>query len=195
MSEVKELLVCLTGASGMIYADRLLRKALSRVDRVGLVLTPQGAEMAAHELGWAMDFDKLELTGPPAEVLEQARLYHPEDLSPLYATGSPAPDAMVVIPCTSGAVARIAAGLCDTLMARGAAVCLKSRKPLVLVVRDSSLSLIDLRNLTALAEAGATIIPASPTFYPPQRTIEDLADRFVEEVLEHLGLGEDDYGS
>ena len=179
----------------MIYADRLLRKALSRVERVGLVLTPQGAEMAAYELGWAMDFDKLELTGPPDEVLEQAWLYHPEDLSPLYATGSPAPDAMVVIPCTSGAVARMAAGLGDTLMTRGAAVCLKSRKPLVLVVRDTSLSLIDLRNLTALAEAGATIIPASPTFYPPKKTIEELADRFVEEVLEHLGLGEDDSGS
>ena len=195
MSEVKELLVCLTGASGMVYADRLLRKVMSRVERVGLVLTPQGAEMAAHELGWAMDFDKLELTGPPAEVLEQARLYHPEDLSPLYGTGSPAPDAMVVIPCTSGAVARIAAGLGDTLMTRGAAVCLKNRKPLVLVVRDAPLSLIDLRNLTALAEAGATIIPASPAFYPPRKTIEELADRFVEEVLERLGLGEDDYES
>ena len=191
MSEVKELLVCLTGASGMVYADQLLRKAVSRVARVGLVLTPQGAEMAAHELGWAMDFDKLELTGPPTEVMERARLYHPEDLSPLYATGSPAPDAMVVIPCTAGAVARIAAGLGDTLMTRGAAVCLKKRDPLVLVVRDAPLSLVDLRNLTAVAEAGATIMPASPTFYPPRQTIEEVADRFVEEVLERLGLGED----
>lgn len=192
MREPKELLVCLTGASGMVYADQLLRKAVSRVERVGLVLTPQGAEMAAHELGWAMDFDKLELTGPPAEVLKQAHLYHPEDISPLYATGSPAPDAMVVVPCTAGAAARIAAGLSDTLMTRGAAVCLKHRSPLALVVRDAPLSVIDLRNLTALAEAGATIIPASPTFYSLEETIEEVADRFAEDVLARLGLGEDD---
>ncbi len=188
MSQLKELLVCVTGASGTIYADRLLRRAVPTVERVGLVLTPQGAERAAHELGWAVDFDALEVTGAPAEVMERVRLYHPEDLSSAYVSGSSAPDAMIVVPCTVGAAARIAAGLGDTVMTRGAAVCLKERRPLVLVVREAPLSLVDLRNLTALAEAGAVIMPAAPSFYTQPESIEELADYFAVRVLDQIGV-------
>ena len=188
MATVNDLLVCITGASGTIYAERLLRKAVSLVERVGLVVTPQGAEMAAHELGWAMDFDGLELTGAPAEVMERVHLYHPDDLDSRYASGSVAPDAMIVIPCTTGAAARIAAGFGDTVMARAAAVCLMERKPLVLAVREAPLSLIDLRNLTGLAEAGAIIMPASPTFYTRPDTVQELADCFVLRVMDQIGL-------
>lgn len=188
MSEVKELLLCVTGASGTIYAGGLLRRAVDPVEQVGLVLTPQGAEVAAHELGWAADFDKLEITGLPAGVMEQLRLYHPEDLSSLYAAGVSAPDAVVVIPCTVGAAARMAAGIGDTVVTRGAAFCLQGRKPLVLVVRETPLSLIDLRNLTALTEAGAVIMPAAPAFHSGPETIEGLADQFASEVLDQVGL-------
>lgn len=191
---VKELLVVVTGASGTIYADRLLRRAISLVDRVGLVLTPQGAEMAAHELRWAVDFDTLEIKGAPEEVISQVRHFHPEDLSCRYASGSAAPDAMIVIPCTVGAVGRIAAGFGDTVMSRAAAVCLKERRPLVLVVREAPLGLVDLRNLTALAEAGATIMPASPPFYSRPNTIEELADFFAVRVLDQIGLRVDHPG-
>jgi 4-hydroxy-3-polyprenylbenzoate decarboxylase len=185
---VNDLLVGITGASGTVYADRLLRRAVTLVDRVGLVMTAQGAAMAAHELGWAMDFDALELTGAPAEVVGRVRLYHPDDLDCRYASGSVAPDAMIVIPCTTSAAGRIAAGLGDNVVARAAAVCLKERKPLVLVVREAPLSLIDLRNLTALAEAGATIMPASPTFYAQPKTVDELADHFALRVLDQIGL-------
>lgn len=188
MGTVNDLLVCITGASGTIYAERLLRKVVTLVERVGLVLTPQGAEIAAHELRWAMDFDALELTGAPAEVMERLHLYHPDDLDSRYASGSVAPDAMIVIPCTTAAVARIAAGFGDNVMSRAAAVCLKERKPLILVVREAPLSLIDLRNLTALTEAGATVMPASPPFYARPHTVEDLADYFVLRVLDQIGL-------
>jgi len=188
MSEVRELLVCITGASGAIYADRLLRAAAPRVERVGLVLTPQGAEIAAHELGWAADFDTLEITGPPAEVLARATCYHPDDLSCRYASGSAPPDAMIVIPCSSGAAGRIASGLGDTLLTRAAAVCLKERRPLVLVVRESPLGLIDLRNLVRLAEAGAIVMPASPPLYSRPESIAEMTDYFIARVLDQVGI-------
>lgn len=188
MSGVRDLLVCVTGASGAIYADRLLRAAASQVERIGLVLTPQGAEIAAHEIGWAVDFEALEITGPPADVMARVRLYHPNDLSCRYASGSAAPDAMIVVPCSVGTAGRIASGLGDTVVTRAAAVCLKERRPLVLVVRESPLSLIDLRNLSRLSEAGAVIMPAAPPFYSAPQTIEQLADYFVTRVLDQVGL-------
>jgi len=144
--------------------------------------------MAAHELGWAADFDALELTGAPEDVIQKVHLYRPDDLSVGYASGSSAPDAMVVVPCTVGAAARIATGLGDTILTRAAAVCLKERKPLVLVVREAPLSLIDLRNLAKLAEAGAVIMPAAPSFYSGPKSITDLADFFVLRVLDQIGL-------
>jgi len=194
MNTVKELLVAVTGASGTIYADRLLRRVVPLVERVGLVMTPQGAEMAAHELGWAVDFDTLYIEGAPAEVMGRVRHYHPDDLSCRYASGSAAPDAMIVIPCTVGAAGRIAAGFGDTVISRAAAVCLKERRPLVLVVREAPLNLVDLRNLTSLAEAGATIMPASPPFYARPKTTEELADFFVLRVLDQIGLRVDHPG-
>jgi 4-hydroxy-3-polyprenylbenzoate decarboxylase len=185
---MKELLVAVTGASGAIYADRLLRAAAGQRVSVGLVITPEGAEIAAHELGWAVDFDKMRVTGLAVEVEKAVRHYHPDDLAARYASGSSAPEAMVVIPCSMGTAGRIAAGLADTLITRAAAVCLKERKPLVLVVREAPVSLVDLRNLTTLAEAGAVIMPAAPPFYSRPRSIEEMADYFVTRVLDQVGL-------
>ncbi len=194
MSEVRELFVAMTGASGAIYADRLLRKVVGAVPRVDLVLSTHGAEIAAHELDWAVDFDTLQITGPSAEVLSGVRLCHPDDLSSRYASGSAAPDAMIIVPCSVNVAARIAAGLADTLITRAAAVCLKERRPLVLVVRESPVSLVDLRNFVALTEAGATVMPAAPPFYAGPASLEDLADYFAARVLDQVGLREDHPG-
>jgi 4-hydroxy-3-polyprenylbenzoate decarboxylase len=194
MREIKDLLIAITGASGTIYADRLLHSVVAQVPHLGLVLTPQGAEIAAHELGWAVNFDALEITGPSPAVLERVRLYHPDDLYSRYASGSAAPDAMIVIPCSAGAAGRIAAGMGDTLLSRAAAVCLKERRPLVLVVRESPLGLIDLRNLVRLTEAGAVVMPASPAFYTDPKDLEELADSFVARVLDQIGLRLDQTG-
>ena len=185
---MKDLLVGMTGATGAIYAERLLRAVAAQQVRIGLTITPEGAEIAAREVGWAVDFDKMQVRGLPAELEARIRLYHPNDLSSRYASGSAAPDAMVVVPCSVGAAGRIAAGLGNTLITRAAAVCLKERRPLVLVVREAPLSLIDLRNLTTLAEAGAIIMPAAPPFYARPKTIEELADFFVARVLDQIGL-------
>jgi 4-hydroxy-3-polyprenylbenzoate decarboxylase len=188
MRELRELFVAITGASGAIYADRLLRQAAPAVPRLDVVLSTHGAEIAAHELGWAVDFDRLQITGPPHDVLKRARFCHPNDLSSRYASGSAVPDAMIIIPCSMNVTGRIAAGLADTLITRAAAVCLKERRPLVLVVRESPLSLVDLRNLVALTEAGATIMPAAPPFYAGPKSLEELADYFATRVLDQVGL-------
>jgi len=188
MRELKDLLVAITGASGTIYADRLLRKAAGVVPRMDLVLSTHGAEIAAHELGWAVDFDALHVTGPPEEVLSKVQLCHPEDLSSRHASGSGAPGAMIIIPCSINVAGHVAAGLADSLITRAAGVCLKERRPLVLVVRESPLGLVELRNFTALTEAGAIVMPAAPSFYSNPGTIEELADYFAIRVLDQVGL-------
>ncbi len=188
MREIKELFVAVTGASGAIYADRLLRKAVGLVPRIDLVLSTHGAEIAAHELGWGMDFDAFQINGPPAEVLSHVRLYQPDDFYSRYASGSAAPDAMIVVPASLNVCGHICAGLADTLIHRAAAVCLKERRPLVLVLRESPFSLIDLRNFVRLAEAGAVIMPANPAFYANPKSIEEMVDFFVARVLDQIGL-------
>lgn len=188
MSEVRDVLVAITGASGAIYADRLLRALCPLVPRVGLVISPEGAEIAAQELGWGVDFDTLQVSGICDEVKTRLHLYQPDDFNARYASGSSAPDAMIIVPCTIGTAGHIAAGLNDNLIHRAAGVCLKERKPLVLMVRESPLSLVDLRNLAALAEAGAIIMPAAPSFYSQPKSIEELVDFFVTRVLDQIGL-------
>ncbi len=188
MGEIRDVLVAITGASGATYGDRLLRALSGLVPRIGLVISPEAAEIAAAELGWAVDFDTLQISGIPQEVKARLHLYQPDDFHAPYASGSGAPDAMLVAPCTIGCLGHIAAGLNDNLIHRAAGVCLKERKPLVLVVRESPLSLVDLRNLVTLAEAGAIIMPASPSFYSQPKNLEEMVDFFVVRILDQIGL-------
>lgn len=188
MGEIRDVLVAITGASGAVYADRLLRVLCPLVPRVGLVISPEGAEIAATELGWGVDFDALQISGICEEVKTRLHLYRPDDFNARYASGSAAPDAMIVLPCTIGTAGHLAAGLNDNLIHRAAGVCLKERRPLVLVVRESPLSLVDLRNLVTLAEAGAIIMPASPSFYSQPKDITEMVDFFVVRVLDQVGL-------
>jgi 4-hydroxy-3-polyprenylbenzoate decarboxylase len=188
MAEMKDVLVAVTGASGSIYADRLLRFLAPRLPHIGLIISPEAGEIAAREMDWAVDLDTLQLTGVPEEVRKTVRLYRPDDFQAHYASGSAAPDAMIIIPCTIGSLGYIAAGLNDNLIHRAAGVCLKERRPLVLVVRESPLSLVDLRNMSALAEAGATIMPASPSFYAGPKDVAELIDFFAIRVLDQIGV-------
>jgi flavin prenyltransferase len=188
MLEAKDVLVAVTGASGAIYADRLLRTLSGLVPRIGMVISPEAAQIATQELDWTIDYDALQITGIPEQVKARLHLYQPDDFSAPYASGSGAPDAMVVVPCTIGTAGHIAAGLNDNLIHRAAGVCLKERRPLVLVMRESPLGLIDLRNLVTLAEAGATIMPAAPSYYAQPKTLDELVDFFIVRVLDQIGL-------
>lgn len=172
--------VAITGASGAVYAARAL-ETLGRLGAdVWATVSPTGAEIIRHELGVAHS----KLGASEGNVT----WYACDDLMAPPASGSSCADAMLVIPCSMGTVGRIAAGVADTLITRAADVCLKEQKPLVIVPREMPLSLTHLRNLTALAEAGATILPACPPFYHRPESIEGLVDAVVGRALSHLGF-------
>jgi 4-hydroxy-3-polyprenylbenzoate decarboxylase len=191
------LLIAITGASGGIYGLRLLERAAESLAQVNLVVSRRGAQVLRHETGVEVDLEALTLrsggTGyqPVHAALpapDRVRLYHPDDLEAPFASGSNACDAMAIVPCSMGTTGRIACGFSNDLITRAADVMLKERRPLVLAPRETPLSLIHLRNLTTLCEAGAVILPAMPAFYTRPERIEDLVDFVVERALRHLGI-------
>jgi 4-hydroxy-3-polyprenylbenzoate decarboxylase len=188
--EGKIITVGVTGASGAIYAQVALRllDADARVARVHLVASETGLRLIATELGIvAQDPKKLPslLTGTPARKIE----YLPnKDVGAAIASGSYPVDAMVVIPCSAGALSAIACGTADDLLARAADVCLKERRRLVLCLRETPLNRIHLENMLRAHDAGAVIMPAMPAFYFGPKTIADTVEQFVYRVLAQLGL-------
>lgn len=180
--------MCVTGASGSIYARQLLLAAVDHFHPVNLVVSRHGAEVVEHELGVRIDVDALDLGGFLGPADSRVRLYAPEDMQAPFASGSGACDAMVVVPCSMGTAGRIASGASTDLITRAADVALKEGRRLILVPRETPLSLVHLRNLTALAEAGAVILPASPGFYGEPRTVADLVDFVVSRILLRLGV-------
>lgn len=170
-----KLVVAATGASGAIYTQRLL-------DQLG------GHEIHFISTRHAREVEALELPGGlklPAGVT----LYD-EDGSMMvpFASGSALFDAMVVIPASMGTMGRVANGVSDTTIARAADVFLKERRKLIFVPREAPYNLIHLRSMVTLTEAGAVIIPASPSFYSRPQTIAELVDTIVARVLDHLGV-------
>jgi len=173
-----KLVVAIGGASGAPYARRLL-DVLSSLPR-DLVLPHVVMSQAAKQV-WAT-----EIGSPPSELpFPQWDL---RDFSAPFASGSAGFAAMVVIPCSMGGLARIAHGLSDDLVGRAADVMLKERRKLILVARETPLSLVHLENMVAVTRAGALVLPAAPSFYGRPRTVEDLLDTVVGRVLDHLGL-------
>ena len=178
-ADERRLVVAVTGASGSIYAARFLEAALPHYDRVCLTMTENAQTIIRTELPEGL---------PSSEKIE---ILAPNDLSAPPSSGSVSHEGMVIIPCSMGAAGRIASGVSNDLVTRAADVCLKERRRLILVIRETPLNLIHLRNLTTLAEAGATILPASPAFYHNPKTIEDLVDFVVARVMQQLGLKHD----
>lgn len=176
------LLLAVTGASGSLYALRFLEAAaaLPAPPEVTLVLSAAGARVFARETGRdpaALGFPNLRRAGDDD-------LFHP------LASGTNAPDAMLVAPCSVNSAAKIAAGIADTLILRAASNMLKLRRPLSLLVREMPLSTVMLRNLLALSEAGATVCPAAPHFYHDPRGIDDLVDSVTGYLFRLAGLPE-----
>jgi 4-hydroxy-3-polyprenylbenzoate decarboxylase len=189
-ADVRVVTVGITGASGAIYAQLLLRLLDSdrRVERVYLVASDAGLRLISAELGIvASDAKKLPslLTGTSAKKIE----YLPnKDIGAAIASGSAAVDAMVVIPCSAGALGSIAAGTANDLLTRAADVCLKERRPLVLCLRETPLNRIHLENMLRVHDAGATVMPAMPAFYYEPKMIADIVEQFAYRVLAQLGL-------
>lgn len=172
------IIVAVSGASGSIYARRLLDAlvASAEVAEVALIFSSHALAVAEQE-GISLEVDS-----------SKVRVYDNGDMFAPPASGSADYDAMAIVPCSMGVVGRVASGVSIDLISRAADVVLKERARLVVVPREAPLSTIHLRNLTTLSECGAVVIPASPSFYSRPATIEALTDTIVERVLKHLGL-------
>lgn len=188
---MKTIVVGITGASGSIYGLRLVAELLRAGKQVCLLLTNAGRQVLAFETG-------LQLAEKPQDCLEQLRQhfgvdselthYALNDFFAPVASGSSAPDAVVICPCSMGTAGRIAAGLSDNLLERVADVALKERKQLLLVPRETPFNQLHLENLLRLAKAGAQILPAMPAFYQQPQSVEDLVDFVVGKTLDSLGV-------
>jgi 4-hydroxy-3-polyprenylbenzoate decarboxylase len=176
------IVVAVTGASGMLYARELFAYFHTRPDlELHAVCSHAGEQVLKLELG--MTFKEL--------VGTRTIVHAVDDFTAPLASGSFRVRAMVVIPCTMGTLGAIAQGVPKNLIHRAAEVNLKERRPLILVVRETPVSLIHLRNMTRAAEAGATIFPAMPGFYQRPRDLSEMARNFAGRVLDHLGLEHD----
>lgn len=183
-----KLIVGITGASGAIYAVRFLRQAAQHFNEIYVTVSDQALQVANTELGLGVTRSNLSTQTLLFDDLPQIKFLDRKDYFTPPASGSFRHDGMVVVPCSMGTAGRIANGISDDLLTRAADVCLKEKRRLILVPRETPFNLIHLRNLTALAEAGATILPASPGWYYKPQTLEELADTIVARILQNLGV-------
>jgi 4-hydroxy-3-polyprenylbenzoate decarboxylase len=193
-----DIVLAITGASGSRYGVRLLEVLLRAGRTVHLVISPAAGEVFERELSHPVPldpkrFDPRSLLGGAAEGADLTRLtYHDvRNFQAGIASGSFLTAGMVVCPCSMGTVAAIAHGVGENLIHRAADVHLKERRKLILVPRETPLGLIQLRNLTAVAEAGAVVLPAMPAFYTLPQTVADMVDFVVGRVCDQLGVGHD----
>ena len=175
----RKIVIAVTGASGSVYADLLLKKLLllkNQWDELGLVMTPNAKEVWKIELK-SDSFNELKLP-----------IYTPQDFNAPFASGSGQFDTMVIIPCSMGTLGRIASGISNDLISRAADVILKERRKLICVIRDTPYNLIHIRNMETITLAGGIICPATPSFYSKPTTIEEVAATVVDRVLDLAGI-------
>lgn len=175
-------LICITGASGSVYGIRTIKALIKGGHEVHCVVSPWGDRVIREETGKPFNSWVDEL-GIKAESV-----YAPENLGAPPASGSFGLDGTVVVPCSMSTVGAVASGVCLNLIHRAALISLKEGRPLILAFRETPLSLPDLRNLTALAEAGAAILPAAPAFYHAPQNIDDLIDFIAGKILDRLSV-------
>lgn len=170
-----KIVLAITGASGSIYAKRMMHHLQMRDDvEVGVVLSRNAADVWEQELG------------EPIQV--PFKTYGRNDFFAPFASGSAKYMSMVIAPCSMGTLGRIAHGISDDLVTRAADVILKERRKLVCMIRDTPLSLIHLQNMTTITQAGGVILPAAPSFYSRPENFDELADTVVHRALDLIGL-------
>lgn len=200
MSDSKRsIAVAITGASGAIYATRTMAALMERGCHLELVISDYGRRLLRDELGEAAAVDKLTeyLVGKYGESVKTGSytLYSNKDLGAKIASGSQNCEGMVVVPCSMKTLAGIAHGLSRNLVERAADVMLKERRTLIIVPRETPMSLPQLKNMTLCAEAGAMIMPAMPAFYQMPKTLDDLADFMAGKILSALRFPHELYPS
>ena len=181
---MKKIAVAITGASGAIYAKVLLQKLAALKDQISelsVVMTTNAREVWKTELG-DESFSNIE-----------ARTFGTKDFSAPFASGSAKYDALIIIPCSMGTLGRIAAGISNDLITRGADVMLKERKKLICIIRDTPYNLVHIRNMETVTLAGGIVCPASPSFYSGPTTFEALAATVIDRVIDLVGLQGDSF--
>lgn len=193
------LVMAVTGASGSAYAVRLLEVLLSAGVEVHLSISPAGQAVFVEEIGRPLDLDRPDpavflgegCSRIPPGALGRLHVWHHRDLMAPIASGSFLTRGMVICPCSGGTLSAVAHAVGENLIHRAAEVHLKERRKLVVVPRETPLSLPQLRNMTAIHEAGAVVLPASPGFYAAARTIDDLVDFVVARICDQFGVPND----
>jgi 4-hydroxy-3-polyprenylbenzoate decarboxylase len=179
-----KIVVAVTGASGSIYAKVLLdklEKLKDQIEAVGVIMSDNAKDVWKHELGNS-DYEKIPFT-----------IYNKSDFYAPFASGSAKYDAMIICPCSMGTLARIASGISNDLTTRAADVMLKERRKLILINRDTPLSLIHINNMKTITEAGGIICPASPSFYSNPKDFEALAATVIDRAIDLCGLDQESY--
>lgn len=171
-----KFVVAITGASGAIYARRLMENLLPAGHELHVVFSSHAREVALAEMGEEYTF--------PGSVLT----YDDRSMQVPFVSGSARFDAMVIVPCSMGTLGRIAHGYSDSTIARAADVFLKEKRKLILVPRETPWNLIQARNVVTLLEAGATMLPAIPSYYGRPQSVEEVADTVVARILDHMGV-------
>lgn len=171
-----KILVAITGASGALYAQRLLDNLEPPAHEIHVVISHYAQQVIAEELPGGL------------RLPDGVKTHNLKSMNAPFASGSNPPDAMVVIPCTMGTLGRIAHGYSEDVLLRAADVVLKEKKKLILVPREAPLSLLHVKNFELLLLAGATILPANPSYYTRPKTIQEVVDTVVARVLDHLGV-------
>lgn len=181
--DLKRVIVALTGASGVCFGIRLLERLLEWPEReIHLIISESGQLVIDQELGaWTDIIEKF------LETSSKIHYHSAHDFMAGPASGSFLADAMIICPCSMRTLGAIAHGFADNLITRAADVMLKEGRALLLAPRESPLSLIHLRNMTHVVEAGAIVAPICPAFYHHPQTIEDLVDFFIQRILDRLG--------
>lgn len=188
----RSVAIAITGASGALYAMRTVAALLERGCHLELIVTDYGRRLLRDELGETAAVDRLTeyLEGKYGSGIRAGSytLHSNRDLGARIASGSQDCEAMVVVPCSMKTLAGIAHGLSRSLVERAADVMLKERRTLIIVPRETPMSLPQLRNMVLCAEAGAMMMPAMPAFYQMPRTLDDLADFMAGKILSTLGF-------
>lgn len=184
------LVMAVTGASGAPYAVRLLEQLLLAERRVSLIVSSHGWRLLQTESGLA-DLAALRTAVGAARFDAQVRVFDDADRGAAPASGSSLAGGMVICPCSMGTLASVAAGTSRSLVERAADVALKERRPLLMVTRETPLSLIHLENMRRVTMAGAVVMPAAPGFYHRPSTVAELVDFIVARALDHLGVPND----
>ena len=188
MSDLRRVIIGVSGASGAVYARRMIRVLTGVGYHVHLVVSPLGQRLLHDELGMeGVDIDAL----AGSDAASGVTLHHYRDVGAAMASGSFRHDGMVIVPCSSNSLAAVAGGSQTNLLHRAAAVTLKERRRLILVHRESPLSTIEIDNMRRATDAGAVIFPANPGFYLLPRSIDDLVDFVVGRVLDLLDIEHD----